>query len=196
MDSTRRVRSYTRSYDSGELDAALLVLPLLGIDAADSDRVRTTIDTVACELDAGGPLIYRYPPGRDGLPGREGAFLPCAFWLVQALALTGRRDEAKERLAALVELANPLGLYAEELDPMSGEHLGNYPQALTHAALVQAALALRAPQRGDRCPRRRASAASHRVGEGMASYSVNKSAVAHARKLIDAASVRPRERLG
>jgi GH15 family glucan-1,4-alpha-glucosidase len=136
--------SYTRSYGSRELDAALLVLPLLGIEAPDGPRVRGTIEAIQHELDAGGPLLYRYPPGRDGLPGTEGAFLPCAFWMVQALAATGRATEATDRLAALLEVASPLGLYAEEMDPSSGEHLGNFPQALTHAALVQAALALRA----------------------------------------------------
>jgi GH15 family glucan-1,4-alpha-glucosidase len=134
---------YTRSYGSEDLDAAVLVLPLIGIEAPDSPRVHDTIDTIAQELDAGGPLLYRYPPGRDGLPGTEGAFLPCAFWLVQALARTGRIAEATERLDALVQLATPLGLYAEELDPTNHAHLGNYPQALTHAALVQASLALR-----------------------------------------------------
>ena len=68
-----------------------------------------TQDAVARELDAGAPLLYRYIPGRDGLPGEEGAFLPCAFWLVQALAATGRVNEAADRLHALVELATPLG---------------------------------------------------------------------------------------
>ena len=82
--------SYIRSYGSPELDAALLVLPLLGHRPADSPRVRGTIDAIRDELSAGGPLLYRYPPGRDGLPGTEGAFLPCSFWLVQALARTGR----------------------------------------------------------------------------------------------------------
>jgi GH15 family glucan-1,4-alpha-glucosidase len=135
--------TYTRSYGSTELDAAVLVLPLLGIEDPDSPRVRGTIDAIAAELGAGGPLLYRYPPERDGLPGIEGAFLPCSFWLVQALALTGRAPEATKRFEALLEHASPLGLYAEEMDPASGAHLGNYPQALTHAALVQAALALR-----------------------------------------------------
>jgi GH15 family glucan-1,4-alpha-glucosidase len=134
---------YTRAYDSEDLDAAVLILPLIGIEAADSPRVRNTIDAIRRELAGGGPLVYRYPPGRDGLPGTEGAFLPCAFWLVQALAKTGHVSEANDRLSALVQLATPLGLYAEEMDPISREHLGNYPQALTHAALVQAALALR-----------------------------------------------------
>jgi GH15 family glucan-1,4-alpha-glucosidase len=135
--------SYTRSYGSRELDASLLVLPLLGFDEPDAVRVRSTIDAIQRDLDAGGHLLYRYTPGRDGLPGLEGAFLPCAFWLVQALAKTGRITEATDRLAALVELATPLGLYAEEMDPITCDHVGNYPQALTHAALVQAALAIR-----------------------------------------------------
>jgi GH15 family glucan-1,4-alpha-glucosidase len=135
--------SYTRSYGSTDLDAAVLVLPLLGIEDPASPRVRGTIDAIASELGAGGPLLYRYPPGRDGLPGGEGAFLPCSFWLVQALASTGRAAEASARFEALLDHAGPLGLYAEEVDGATGAHLGNFPQALTHAALVQAALALR-----------------------------------------------------
>jgi GH15 family glucan-1,4-alpha-glucosidase len=134
---------YTRSYGSDDLDAAVLVLPLLGLEPPDGVRVRGTIDAIQRDLGAGGPLLYRYPPGDDGLPGTEGAFLPCAFWLVEALARSGRVDEAAERFRALLRLATPLGLYAEEMDPSDLEHLGNFPQALTHAGLVQAALALR-----------------------------------------------------
>ena len=119
------------------------MLPLLEIEPSDSPRVRGTIDAIAHALDAGGPLLYRYPPGQDGLPGTEGAFLPCSFWLVQALAATGRVVEAETRLHALLRLASPLGLYGEEIDPPTRRHLGNYPQALTHAALIQAVLALR-----------------------------------------------------
>ena len=135
--------SYTRSYGSTDLDAALLILPLLGIEAADSPRVRGTIDAIRSDLAAGGPLLYRYPPGRDGLAGSEGAFLPCSFWLVQALAHTGRRPQAIDVFEKLLHHASPVGLFAEEMDPATGAHLGNYPQALTHAALVSAALALR-----------------------------------------------------
>jgi GH15 family glucan-1,4-alpha-glucosidase len=135
--------SYTRTYGSTDLDAAVLVLPLLDLEPRDSSRVRSTIDAIACGLNAGRPLIYRYPPGQDGLPGTEGAFLPCSFWMVQALAATGRVHEAQERFAELCSLASPLGLYAEEMDPTTHRHLGNYPQALTHAALLQAALSLR-----------------------------------------------------
>ena len=142
--------SYTRSYGSDDLDAAVLVLPLLGIEPPGSPRVDSTIDAISRELRASGPLLYRYPPGQDGLAGTEGAFVPCSFWLVQALAKTGRQIEAAERFAELLALGSPLGLYAEEIDPTSRQHLGNYPQALTHAALVQAALALRDAEQGQR----------------------------------------------
>jgi GH15 family glucan-1,4-alpha-glucosidase len=135
--------TYTRSYGSAELDAALLILPLVGLDERDSSRLHGTIDAVWTDLGAGGPLLFRYPPGSDGLAGTEGAFLPCSFWLVQALACVGRTREARELFESLLDHASPLGLYAEEMDPASKAHLGNYPQALTHAALVQAALALR-----------------------------------------------------
>ncbi|MEV4757251.1 glycoside hydrolase family 15 protein [Micromonospora sp. NPDC049559] len=135
--------SYVGRYGSADLDAALLVLPLLDLDDAGSPRVRGTVDAVRERLSAGGTLLYRYPPGTDGLPGAEGAFLPCSFWLVQALAHTGRRREAVELFQRLVEHAGPLGLYPEEVDPVSGAYLGNYPQTLTHAALVQAVLAIR-----------------------------------------------------
>ena len=135
--------TYTRSYGSQELDAALLVLPSVGIEPADSGRIRGTIDAIVQDLDAGSPLLYRYPPGTDGLPGIEGAFLACSFWLVEALAKSGRVRDATERFDALVDLASPLGLYAEQMDPGTRSHLGNFPQALTHAGLVQAAIALR-----------------------------------------------------
>ena len=135
--------TFTRTYGSSDLDAALLVLPVIGLEDAASPRVRGTVDAVREELSAGFPFLYRYPPGRDGLPGTEGAFLPCSFWLVQALALTERHDEATELFTALLDRATVLGLYSEEIDPATGVLLGNFPQALTHAALVQAALALR-----------------------------------------------------
>jgi GH15 family glucan-1,4-alpha-glucosidase len=121
----------------------VLVLPLLDLEPRDSPRVHATIEAVRHQLSAGGPLLYRYPPGQDGLPGTEGAFLPCSFWLVQALASTGRVDEAAQLFDDLLELANPLGLLPEEINPTNHAYLGNYPQALTHAALIQAALAIR-----------------------------------------------------
>lgn len=136
--------AYTAAYGSGDLDAAVLLLPILGIEPLDSPRVVGTVDAIRSRLGAGGPLVYRYL-GADGLPGREGAFLPCSFWLVQALAAIGRHGEASAMFDELVALAGPLGLFAEEMDPATGEHLGNFPQALTHASLLQAAAALDAP---------------------------------------------------
>ena len=135
--------SYTRTYGSDDLDAALLVLPLTGLEEPGSPRLTGTIAAIRKELSAGFPLLYRYPPGQDGLPGTEGAFLPCSFWLVQALANTGQHEEAVALFKALLAKGSPLGLFSEEMDPASGLLLGNFPQALTHSALVQAALALR-----------------------------------------------------
>jgi GH15 family glucan-1,4-alpha-glucosidase len=141
FDETRG--TYTRSYGSSDTDAAVLILPQLQFHPADDARIRGTIDAITRELDAGSPLLYRYPLGRDGLLGNEGAFLPCSFWLVQALARSGRACDADTLFRNLLALSGPLGLYAEEMDPTTRRHLGNYPQALTHATLVQAALALR-----------------------------------------------------
>ncbi|HEX6921437.1 MAG TPA: glycoside hydrolase family 15 protein [Actinomycetes bacterium] len=136
--------AYTGTYGGRDLDAAVLLLPVLEFDPPTSPRVPGTVEAIRRRLGAGGPLVYRYLPGSDGLDGGEGAFLPCSFWLVQALARTGRRDEAGQLFADLLDLGGPLGLYGEEMDPSSHEHLGNYPQALSHAALIQAALALAA----------------------------------------------------
>ncbi len=134
--------AYTGIYDTDELDAAVLLLPVLEFEPEGSPRVAGTIDVIRKRLSAGGPLLYRYDAGIDGLDGREGAFLPCSFWLAQALARTGRTDDAIVVLEQLVALAGPLGLYAEEMDPTTHAHLGNFPQALTHAGLVQAVTAL------------------------------------------------------
>jgi GH15 family glucan-1,4-alpha-glucosidase len=101
--------TYTAAYDSVELDASVLVLPMLGLEPATSPRVTGTVDAIRRQLGAGGPLLYRYPPGSDGLDGGEGAFLPCSFWLVQALARTGRPDEAEALLDELLALGGPLG---------------------------------------------------------------------------------------
>jgi GH15 family glucan-1,4-alpha-glucosidase len=142
VDPVRGV--YVRRYGSSELDAALLMLPSIGFEPPDAPRVRATVDAIRSELDAGGGLLYRYPPGSDGLSGGEGAFLACSFWLVTALCRLGRVDEAGELFDSLCGRANDVGLFGEEIDPATGAHLGNFPQALTHSSLVEAALALRA----------------------------------------------------
>ena len=138
-----QVGAYTAAYGVRALDAAVLLLPLVDIEPAGSARVAGTVDAIREQLGAGGPLLYRYREA-DGLEGSEGAFLPCSFWLVQALARTGRLEEAEELFDELVGLGGPLGLFAEEVDPSTGAFLGNYPQALTHSTLLQAAFALQA----------------------------------------------------
>ncbi|HEX2241216.1 MAG TPA: glycoside hydrolase family 15 protein [Actinomycetota bacterium] len=134
--------TYVRAFDSSDLDAALLLLPILEFED-DPARVHGTISAIREELGVGDGLIFRYRSESDGLKGSEGAFLPCSFWLVQALARIGRRDEALETFEGLLRLANDVGLYSEEIDPESKQLLGNFPQAFTHAALIQAALSLR-----------------------------------------------------
>lgn len=133
---------YRRSYGSDDLDAALLILPLLDFDDIASSSMVGTVEAIRDELSAGEGLLYRYLPESDNLQGREGAFLPCSFWLVQALARLGRRQEATALFERLLGLGNDLGLFAEEIDTTTGEHLGNFPQAFTHATLIQAALTL------------------------------------------------------
>ena len=133
------------AYDSTELDASLLRIPWSGSFPCDP-RVVATIDRIRQDLAIGPALIRRYAAD-DGLPGEEGAFLLCSFELVSALVLAGRRDEAAELFDQLRAYAGPLGLYAEQL-AADGTALGNYPQAFTHLALIEAALNLDAA--GDR----------------------------------------------
>ena len=123
-----------------DLDAALLVIPLVGFLPPDDPRVASTVDAIQRHL-ARAELVYRYL-GSDGLPPGEGAFLICSFWLVEALARLGRLDEAHERFTSLLERRNDLGLLAEQIDPDTGEQLGNFPQAFSHIGLINAALTL------------------------------------------------------
>ncbi|GAA2412166.1 glycoside hydrolase family 15 protein [Streptomyces coeruleofuscus] len=139
--------TFTQSYGSRELDAALLLIPRVGFLPPDDPRVIGTIDAVRKELDHGG-LLHRYSPTDsdqaeiDGLPGSEGTFLVCSFWLADALHMTGRTKEARELFERLVGLTNDVGLLSEEFDPVTGRQLGNFPQAFSHIGLVNTAMAL------------------------------------------------------
>ena len=137
---SERLGSYTRQAGDEELDASLLLGVLFGYDAPDSGRLAATVDAVWRELGRG-PLLWRYS-GEDGLRGAEGAFLCCSFWLADALARIGRLEEATSLMDQLIALASDVGLYAEEIDPHSGELLGNIPQGLVHLALVNAAVTI------------------------------------------------------
>ncbi len=134
--------SYVRAPDLRELDASLLTLSLLECESSTSPRMLGTVDAVIRELKHGA-FVYRYL-GEDGAggPGEEGAFLTCSFWLVSALARAGRTGEAETLMEELCAFANDVGLYSEEIDTTTHEFLGNFPQALTHLGLVNAALTL------------------------------------------------------
>ncbi|GGT66414.1 glycoside hydrolase family 15 protein [Streptomyces lateritius] len=137
--------TFTQSYGSRELDAATLLIPVVGFLPPDDPRVVGTVEAVRAELTHEG-YVRRYSTeggSVDGLPGSEGTFLVCSFWLADALWLTGRVDEARELFERLLALRNDVGLLAEEYDPVSRRQLGNYPQAFSHVGLVGTALALR-----------------------------------------------------
>lgn len=136
--------TFTQSYGSKELDAATLLIPHVGFLPPDDPRVLGTIAAVQAEL-GNGPLVRRYSTegvSVDGLPGDEGTFLACSFWLTDALCMTGRHEEARELFERLLALRNDLGLLSEEYDPVAGRQLGNFPQAFSHIGLVNTALAL------------------------------------------------------
>jgi GH15 family glucan-1,4-alpha-glucosidase len=132
-------QTYVRFAGSEEVDASLLLLPIMRYGTPTDHRMRSTTEAVRRELGRG-PLVYRYL-GADGLRGREGVFVCCSFWLVEALALAGRHDDAAQLMDALLPLANDVGLYAEEMTPETHEFLGNFPQGLVHLALISAAAA-------------------------------------------------------
>ncbi|MFE5141812.1 glycoside hydrolase family 15 protein [Streptomyces fagopyri] len=137
--------TFTQSYGSRELDASLLLIPRAGFLPPDDPRVVGTIDAVRAELERDGFLLRRYSEEGadvDGLPGGEGAFLVCSFWLADALEMTGRTREARELFERLIGLANDVGLLAEEYDPVGRRQLGNFPQAFSHLGLVGTAFNL------------------------------------------------------
>jgi len=148
--------AFVQSYDAEALDASVLLIPLVGFLPPDDPRVLSTIAAVRRELTRDG-LVLRYVPtdgALDGIGEPEGMFLPCSFWLVEALALSGEHADARALFTRLLGLANDLGLYAEEFDPDAGRLVGNFPQAFTHLALVAAAHTL-APESSPHRHRRR-----------------------------------------
>lgn len=138
---------FRRAYEDNTVDASLLMLPIVGFIEGDHPIALATIEAIRDQLTPRGSvtdaLLLRYPyDAGDGLPGREGAFMIASFWLVEALALAGRQHEAARLCDALVGMQGSTGLFAEEVDPTTGAHLGNTPQAFSHIGLINAALRL------------------------------------------------------
>jgi GH15 family glucan-1,4-alpha-glucosidase len=138
-DPQRRV--FVQAFDNKAMDASLLLMPAYGFINYDDERMVRTTDAIREGLEQQG-LLRRYPAENDGLPGREGVFLPCSFWLVNCLARQGRKQEAEAVFRRALDTGNDLGLFSEEYDTEAEEMLGNFPQALTHLSLITAALAL------------------------------------------------------
>ena len=142
---------FRQHYETDALDASTLLIPLLRFLPPDDPRVRDTVEAIAEDLTKDG-LVLRYRVGEtdDGLSGEEGTFLICSFWLVSALSEIGEAERARELCERLLASAGWLDLFAEELDARSGRHLGNFPQAFTHLALINAVSHVIADeQRGD-----------------------------------------------
>jgi GH15 family glucan-1,4-alpha-glucosidase len=143
--------AFTQAYGSAELDAAVLLIPEVGFLPSDDPRVVSTVEAIQRELMSDG-LLRRYQlpeatSGVDGLPGSEGAFLACSFWLVNALHMIGREEQACDLFERLLALRNDVGLLSEEYDPRYGRQVGNTPQAFSHVPLIQAALNLESHER-------------------------------------------------
>ena len=134
-------------YETDSLDASTLLAAGFGFLAADDERLKATVEAIARDLTEDG-FVLRYRTGEtdDGLSGKEGTFLICSFWLVSALAIVGELQQARDMMERLMRVASPLGLYAEEFDVATGRHLGNFPQAFSHLALIEAAARIIVPE--------------------------------------------------
>lgn len=155
-----RSGAYYGTFRSSLLDSALLLLAEAGYIGAMDERYEATAGLILKHLDAGDGLLYRYAHDFDDLPGSEGTFILCAFWAVEALALLGDLEEARARFDRLLEHANDVGLYAEEIHPRTHAFLGNFPQAFTHIGLINAALTLRAAEASEAEARARTQGAA------------------------------------
>jgi GH15 family glucan-1,4-alpha-glucosidase len=126
-------------YETDALDASTLLAAVLGFLPADDERLKASVNAIAEDLTEDGFVLrYRTDETDDGLSGKEGTFLICSFWLVSALAIVGELQRARDLMERLLRIASPLGLYAEEFDAETGRHLGNFPQAFSHLALIEA----------------------------------------------------------
>ena len=132
--------AYTAAYGADDLDAASLMIGLMGLVDCTDPRFMATIDAIDKRLRMG-PTVFRYLAD-DGLPGREGGFFICASWLVDSFYKAGRRDEAESLFESMIELAGPEGLLPEQYDPLLRRTLGNHPQAYSHIGLIENALTL------------------------------------------------------
>jgi GH15 family glucan-1,4-alpha-glucosidase len=132
---------FTQYYGGTALDASLLLAPLLRFLPPDDPRIRATVMAIRDELTVDGLVLrYKVEETDDGFSGEEGTFTICSFWLVSALCEIGEHELGRQLCAKLLSFAGPLELYGEEIDPRSGHHLGNFPQAFTHLALINAVL--------------------------------------------------------
>jgi GH15 family glucan-1,4-alpha-glucosidase len=127
-------------YDTDALDASTLLAAILGFLPGTDERLRKTVNAIADDLtDNGFVLRYRTDETDDGMSGKEGSFIICSFWLVSALSVIGEIGRARDLMERLLRIASPMGLYAEEFDAQGARHLGNFPQAFSHLALIEAA---------------------------------------------------------
>jgi alpha,alpha-trehalase len=159
-----RANAFTQSFGSDELDASNLMLPLVGFLPADEPRVLSTIEATEERLTDKQGLVYRYR-SHDGLEGEEGTFLLCTFWLAQALARSGQAARARTVFERALAFVNDVGLLSEEVDPVSGELLGNFPQAFSHTGLVNAAWAISETERSQKAAAEPAPGTSRPSGQ-------------------------------
>ncbi len=153
--------AFVQAFGSRSLDASALQIALMGFLPFDDSRVLATIDEIERRLSKDG-LVYRYLDRRDGLPGGEGSFTLCTLWLVSSLALSGKVGRAEQIFEEVLSCGSDLGLLAEEIDPDTGEQLGNYPQAFSHVGVIRAAIELDRARAGFSHP----ATTSGRLAEG------------------------------
>jgi GH15 family glucan-1,4-alpha-glucosidase len=172
-----KLKAFKQSYEDERLDAANLILPIVGFIDGDDPRMVSTIDATLDQLVVDG-LCYRYLDAPEGIPGGEAAFVLCTFWLIDALMLAGRTQQAEELFARTLQRASSLGLFAEEIDPTTGAHLGNFPQAFSHLGVISAAVSLAQAGKAGRVKPKQAEAASRAGigggGQDQQTYSGNK----------------------